>query len=54
MTRTGSHDSLLEALGTSPRGEELGVAPFESEMDLATFLISRASHNLSLANYFFW
>ncbi|KAH3837707.1 hypothetical protein DPMN_111108 [Dreissena polymorpha] len=54
MSRTSSHDSLLEALGTSPQSQETTETRLENEVDLATFLISRASHNLSLANYFYW
>ncbi|XP_052794304.1 phosphatidylinositol 3-kinase catalytic subunit type 3-like isoform X2 [Mya arenaria] len=54
MTRTTSHDSLMDELGTSPKQEESTATRLENEMDLATFLISRASHNLSLANYFYW
>ncbi|XP_060571535.1 phosphatidylinositol 3-kinase catalytic subunit type 3-like [Ruditapes philippinarum] len=54
LTRTTSHDSILDELGTSPRISESPESKLEKEMDLATFLISRASHNLSLANYFFW
>ncbi|XP_053405628.1 phosphatidylinositol 3-kinase catalytic subunit type 3-like [Mercenaria mercenaria] len=54
LQRTTSHDSILDELGTSPRVSESPESKLEKEMDLATFLISRASHNLSLANYFFW
>lgn len=54
LTRTSSHDSILDELGTSPRVSESPESKLDKEMDLATFLIDRASHNLSLANYFFW
>lgn len=54
LTRTGSQDSILDELGTSPKVSESPETKLEKEMDLATFLISRASQNLSLANYFFW
>ncbi|KAK3601062.1 hypothetical protein CHS0354_029288 [Potamilus streckersoni] len=55
LTRAGSQDSILDALGGgSPKLEESAEVKLEKEMDLATYLISRASCNSTLANYFYW
>ncbi|KAL3866076.1 hypothetical protein ACJMK2_043415 [Sinanodonta woodiana] len=53
LTRASSHDSIMDALGGSPK-EESAEVKLEKEMDLATYLISRASCNSTLANYFYW
>lgn len=53
--RSQSIDSFLDALGgTSSRQDESPENRLEKEMDLATFLISRARNNNKLANYFYW
>lgn len=44
-------DSILDALEVDSNSNP---APCQEEMDLATFLISRACHNSTLANYFCW
>ncbi|XP_064607919.1 phosphatidylinositol 3-kinase catalytic subunit type 3-like [Liolophura sinensis] len=50
---TSSHDSIFDALGGTIKAEEEDKK-LEKEMDLATFLIYRASNNSILANYFYW
>ncbi|GAB1609342.1 phosphatidylinositol 3-kinase catalytic subunit type 3-like [Argonauta hians] len=53
--RSQSVDSFLDALsGTPARTDESPESKLEREMDLATFLISRACNNNKLANYFYW
>nr|QFR39795.1 phosphatidylinositol 3-kinase catalytic subunit [Azumapecten farreri] len=55
LSRASSHDSILDALGgISPKSEESPESKLEKEMDLATFLISRACNNSNLANFFYW
>ncbi|KAK3098684.1 hypothetical protein FSP39_021968 [Pinctada imbricata] len=50
-----SHESILDALGgASPKLSESPEVKFEKEMDLASFLIFKASNNSNLANYFYW
>ncbi|XP_062590997.1 phosphatidylinositol 3-kinase catalytic subunit type 3-like [Saccostrea cucullata] len=55
LSRASSNESILDALsGSSPSQSESPESKLESEMDLASFLISRACNNSSLANYFYW
>ncbi|XP_071110359.1 phosphatidylinositol 3-kinase catalytic subunit type 3-like [Haliotis cracherodii] len=55
LSRASSHDSILDALGTSPPGkEETPENKLAKEMDLATFLIWKACNNSTIANYFYW
>ncbi|XP_071166399.1 phosphatidylinositol 3-kinase catalytic subunit type 3-like isoform X3 [Mytilus edulis] len=55
LTRAGSHDSIIDALGgVSPKQEESPEIRLSKESDLASFLIERACDNSILANYFYW
>lgn len=55
LSRASSNESILHALGgSSPSQSESPESKLEREMDLASFLISRACNNTSLANYFYW
>ncbi|VDI82973.1 phosphatidylinositol 3-kinase [Mytilus galloprovincialis] len=55
LTRAGSHDSIIDALGgVSPKQEESPEIKLSKESDLASFLIERACDNSILANYFYW
>ncbi|XP_041368204.1 phosphatidylinositol 3-kinase catalytic subunit type 3-like [Gigantopelta aegis] len=54
ISRSSSHDSILEALETSPAKEGSPESKLENEMDLATFLISKACDDFTIANYLYW
>ncbi|KAK7481316.1 hypothetical protein BaRGS_00027396 [Batillaria attramentaria] len=56
LSRTSSTDSITEALNSSVPGKTDSVPSSlqQLQMDLATFLISRACNNPIVANYFYW
>ncbi|XP_025076652.1 phosphatidylinositol 3-kinase catalytic subunit type 3-like isoform X1 [Pomacea canaliculata] len=54
MSRASSTDSITEALNGIPVTVDASQPNLEFEMDLATFLISRACNNPHVANYFYW
>ncbi|KAL5005430.1 hypothetical protein ScPMuIL_018886 [Solemya velum] len=55
VARTSSQDSILDALThSSSKLEDSAESTPGTQMDLATFLISRACNNSKLSNYFYW
>ncbi|KAK3732085.1 hypothetical protein RRG08_026470 [Elysia crispata] len=51
-----TEEEILDAMNSSssPGKGEMSLSALDEEMDLATFLISRACKNPIVANYFFW
>ncbi|KAL8613416.1 hypothetical protein ACOMHN_057136 [Nucella lapillus] len=56
MSRASSNESITDALSSIPSRPDTASSTMKlgSQMDLATFLISRACNNTLVANYFFW
>ncbi|XP_076443450.1 phosphatidylinositol 3-kinase catalytic subunit type 3-like isoform X2 [Babylonia areolata] len=56
MSRSSSTDSITDALSSVPSRPDTASSTTKlgTQMDLATFLITRACNNPLVANYFFW